>query len=79
MTPDGFALAAFILLLFAMLYFQMTSPTFLLVKLDVPPVTRLLRGMFNAYFLVLTVSGVIGTLAFAAAGRPARMASATFL
>jgi hypothetical protein len=53
-----------------MLYFQMTSPTFLLVKLDVPQVTQLLRGQFNFYFLALSVAAVIGTLAFAIAGRP---------
>ena len=70
MTSDGFALAAFILLLFAMLYFQMTSPTFLLVKLDVPQVTRLMRGHFNFYFLALSIAAAVGTLAFAVAGRP---------
>lgn len=70
MTSDSFALLAFIILLFTMLYFQMTSPTFLLVKLDVPQVTRLLRGQFNFYFLALSVAAVIGTLAFALAGRP---------
>jgi hypothetical protein len=44
-------------------------PLFLLVKLDIPPVTLLLRGMFNAYFLVLAVAGFIGTVAFAVEGR----------
>jgi hypothetical protein len=39
------------------------------VKLDIPPVTLLLRGMFNAYFLVLAVAGFIGTVAFAVEGR----------
>jgi hypothetical protein len=70
MTTDGVSLAAFIILLFTMLYFQMTSPTFLLVKLDVPEVTRLLRGQFNFYFLALTVAAALGTLAFGVAGRP---------
>ena len=70
MTSDGFALAAFILLLFAMLYFQMTSPTFLLVKLDVPQVTRLMRGQFNFYFLALSIAAAIGMFAFALAHRP---------
>lgn len=70
MTSDGFALAAFILLLFAMLYFQMTSPTFLLVKLDVPQVTRLMRGQFNFYFLALSIAAAIGMFAFAFAHRP---------
>lgn len=70
MTTDGASLAAFIILLFTMLYFQLTSPTFLLVKLDVPEVTRLLRGQFNFYFLALSIAAVIGTLAFSVAGRP---------
>ena len=70
MTTDGVSLAAFIILLFTMLYFQMTSPTFLLVKLDVPEVTRLMRGQFNFYFLALTIAAVVGTLAFSVAGRP---------
>ena len=55
MTPDGFALAATIILLFSMLYFQMTSPTFLLVKLEIPTVTRLMRGHFSGYFLALSL------------------------
>jgi hypothetical protein len=70
MTSDGFALAATVLLLFSMLYFQMTSPTFLLVKLDIPTVTWLMRGHFSGHFLVLSIAGVIGTVAFLVAGRP---------
>ncbi len=54
-----------------MFYFLMTSPTFLLVKLDIPEVTRLMRGQFHGYFLIVSIAGVIGTLAFAVAGRPA--------
>lgn len=70
MTTDGFALAMFIILLVTLLYFQMTSPTFLLVKLDVPTVTQLLRGHFHFSFMALSVVAVIGTLAFSIAGRP---------
>src|SRR5438045_45373 len=70
MTADGFALGAFIVLLLPMFYFFMTSPTFLLVKLDVEQVTRLMRGQFHGYFLVLSVAAVIGTIAFVLAGRP---------
>ena len=70
MTRDGFALAATVILLLPMLYFAMTSPTFLLVKLDIPQVTRLLRGLFNVYFLIVSIAGVIGTVAFAVDGRP---------
>src|SRR5262245_3886403 len=69
MTRDGFALAATIILLFPMGYFFMASPTFLLVRLDVPQVTRLLRGLFNYYFLMVGVAGVVGTIAYLVAGR----------
>ena len=70
MTPDGLALAALILLLFNMLYFQITSPAFLLVSLEIPTVTTLLRGQFWYYFLSLGVTAVVATLAFTVSGRP---------
>jgi hypothetical protein len=69
MTPDGFALAATIILLCLMFYFAMASLAFLLVKLEIPSVTQLLRGLFNVHFLVVSIAGVIGTVAFAVAGR----------
>jgi hypothetical protein len=71
MTPDGVALAAIVILLFPMGYFFLASPAFLFVKLDIPPVTQLLGGMFSVQFLMLRVTAVIGMLAFAVAGRPA--------
>ena len=64
MTPDGVAVAVMIILLFPMGYFTLASPAFLLVKLDIQPVAQLLRGMFNAHFLVMRIAGVIGALAF---------------
>jgi hypothetical protein len=70
MTPDAVALAATVILLFPMGYFLLAAPAFLLVKLDIPPVTQLLRGMFNVHVTAMIVAGVIGTLAFAVAGRP---------
>ena len=69
MTSDGVALAAIVILLFPMGYFFLASPAFLLVKLDIPEVTRLLRGMFSAHFLMLSIAGVIGAMAFALTGR----------
>lgn len=71
MASNGFVLAATVILLFALGYFFLASPAFLFVKLDIPPVTQLLRGMFNVQFQMLTVAGSIGTLAFVLAGRPA--------
>ena len=70
MTSDGVALAAIVILLFPMGYFFLAAPAFLLVKLDIPQVTQLLRGMFNAHFLMLRIAGLIGVVAFALAGKP---------
>jgi hypothetical protein len=70
MTPNAFALAAMVILLFPMGYFFLAAPAFLLVRLDIPQVTQLLRGMFNVQFVMMSIAGVIGTLAFALAGRP---------
>ncbi|MGY8635270.1 hypothetical protein RAD15_22585 [Bradyrhizobium sp. 14AA] len=69
MTPDGVAVAVMIILLFPMGYFTLASPAFLLVKLDIQPVAQLLRGMFNAHFLVMRVAGVIATVALLLDGR----------
>ncbi|MDH2398605.1 hypothetical protein QCM77_01175 [Bradyrhizobium sp. SSUT18] len=69
MTPDGVAVAVMIILLFPMGYFTLASPAFLLVKLDIQPVAQLLRGMFNAHFLVMRVAGIVGTAAFLLDGR----------
>ena len=69
MTPDAVVLFATIVLLLPMGYFLLAAPAFLLVRLDVPAVAQLLRGMFNAYFLALAIAGVIGTLAIAVEGR----------
>lgn len=66
--PDAVALATIVILLFPLGYFFLASPAFLLVKLDIPEVTRLLRGMFNAHFLMSGIAGAIGTLAFVVTG-----------
>lgn len=70
MTPDAVAVAVLIILLFPMGYFTLASPAFLLVKLDIRPVGMLLRGMFNAHFLVMRVAGLIATVALLLDGRP---------
>src|SRR3954452_10284540 len=69
MKPDAIALLATVILMLPMGYFLLASPAFLLVKLDIPAVAQLLRGMFNYYFLAVIIFGVIATLAFAVAGR----------
>jgi hypothetical protein len=50
--------------------FFLSTPTFLLVGLEVPEVTQLLRGLFNGYFLVMSVAGAVAAVGFAVAGRP---------
>jgi hypothetical protein len=69
MMPDNVALFATIILLLPMIYFLLAAPAFLLVKLDIPAVGRLLRAMFDGYFLTLAIAGVIGTIAVAVDGR----------
>jgi hypothetical protein len=69
MTPDAVALASMVLLIFSMGFFLLSSPAFLLVRLDIPEVTQLLRGLFRSYFLMVAIAGVIATMAFALAGR----------
>jgi hypothetical protein len=70
MSPDAVAVAALVILLFPMGYFLLASPAFLLVKLDIQPVTQLLRGMFNIQFRMTSVTGVFATVALLVAGRP---------
>lgn len=70
MMPDNIALFATIILLLPMFYLLLAAPAFLLVRLDIVPVTRLLRGMFDSYFVALAIAGGIGTLAVLADGRP---------
>jgi hypothetical protein len=67
--PDAVVMFATIIVLLPMGYFLLAAPAFLLVRLDIPSVAQLLRAMFNGYFLTMIVTGVIGTLAVAAAGR----------
>lgn len=67
--PDPVALFATVVLLFPMGYFLLAAPAFLLVSLDIPPVTQLLRGMFSSYFLMVAIAGAIGTVAVGLTGR----------
>jgi hypothetical protein len=69
MMPDPVVLFVTVILLVPMGYFLLAAPAFLLVRLEIPAVAQLLRGMFNGYFLTLAVVGVIGTIVVAMAGR----------
>ena len=70
MPPDAIALYAAVILLLPMACFFLSTPTFLLVGLEVPEVTQLLRGLFNGYFLVMGIAGTVAAVGFAVAGRP---------
>ena len=59
MPPDALALYAAVILLLPMVAFFLSSPTFLLVGLEIPEVTQLLRGLFNGYFMIMGVAGVV--------------------
>ena len=69
MLFDSIAIGATIIVLFPMGFFLLSSPAFLLVKLDVPEVTQLLRGLFNAHFLMVSMIGGAAALGYALAGR----------
>src|ERR1700712_4358603 len=69
MMPDAVVLFATVIVLLPMGYFLLAAPAFLLVRLDIPPVVRLLRAMFNGYFVTLAVAGGIGAIAVALDGR----------
>ena len=70
MPADALALYAAVILLLPTACFFLSSPAFLLVGLEVPEVTQLMRGMFNGYFLVMSIAGVVAAVGFVAAGRP---------
>jgi hypothetical protein len=70
MPPDALALYAAVILLLPMACFFLSVPTFLLVGLEIPEVTQLLRGLFNGYFLVMSLAGAVAAVAFVVAGRP---------
>ena len=69
MPPDALALYAAVILLLPMGCFFLSAPAFLLVGLEIPEVTQLLRGMFNGYFLVMGIAGGVSAVAFLVAGR----------
>ena len=79
MVPDFVALYAVIIVLFSLFYFSMASIPFLFVRLDIPEVSRLFRGLFNVYFWMVGCTGVLATAVFAASGRMAFAAAMLLL
>lgn len=76
---DNTALFAITLVLLPMFYLLLAAPAFLLVRLNVTPIARLLRGMFDSYFIVLALAGAVGLVAVATAGRLALVAGFALL
>ena len=70
MPSDFVALLALIFLAFPMACFFLSSPAFLLVGLEIPEVTQLLRGMINGYFLAIGIAGAIAMAMLGMSGRP---------
>jgi len=68
MVPDVAPLVAVIAVLFSLAYFAMASFPFLLVRLDIPEVWRLFRGLFDIYFKTVGIVGVVAAIAFATDG-----------
>lgn len=71
LSPYNAAVVGTVVLLFPMGYFLLTSPTFLLVRLDIPQVSFLLRSQFSGYFMTVVGAGLVATAGFAFAGRTA--------
>jgi hypothetical protein len=71
MVPHFVQLFAVVIVLFSLLYFSMASIPFLFVRLDVPEVSRLFRGLFDVYFWMVGCTGFVATAVFAASGRMA--------
>ncbi|WP_293855226.1 hypothetical protein [uncultured Alsobacter sp.] len=61
--PSPYILFAMVIQLLPVLYLLIASPAFLLVKLEIPQVARLLRVMFHGYFYALIATGTVGTIA----------------
>ncbi len=52
-------LLAVVIFLLPMFYLLLASPAFLLVKLEIPQVARLLRMMFFGYFAAVVAAGLL--------------------
>lgn len=71
LNVDGLPLAATILLLLPLLYFFLTTPTFLLRPLSDPVVATLLRGLFSLHFRLVAGAATLAVIAFLVADQPA--------
>jgi len=76
MPTDFMALLGVLVLAFPMACLLLSSPTFLLVGLEIPEVSQLLRGMIRGYFFAIVIAGVVSMVLLTAAGRPVFAAGA---
>jgi hypothetical protein len=65
------ALISTVALLVWMGFFMMGSLPLLVLKHDTPLDSRFIRGLFNVYYVAIMITGTIGALSYALAGRPA--------
>ena len=79
MVPDFVPAFSAVIVLFSLLYFSMGSIPFLFVRLDIPEVSRLFRGLFDVYFWMVGGTGLVATATFAASGRMAFTAAMLLL
>jgi hypothetical protein len=79
MAPNIVLLYVVVIVLFFLTYFSMASIPFLFVRLDIPEVSRLFRGLFNVHFWTVGFTGLAATAAFAASGRMAFAAAMLLL
>ena len=71
MVPDFVPLVAVVIVLLALIYFFMATIPFLFVRLDIPEVSRLFRGLFNYHFWIVGCTGFVAAAFLAASGRMA--------
>src|SRR3954466_4191583 len=65
------ALVATVLVLFAMGFFLVGMPPLLILKHDVPTDAAFIRGLFNMYFIAVTLLATFAAASYALAGQPA--------
>jgi hypothetical protein len=68
---DALALFAVLILLFPMVCFFLSSPALLLVGMEVPEVTQLLRAIVSGYYVAIGVAGFVAMMLLFASGRVA--------
>jgi hypothetical protein len=71
MLPTVIALIATVLLLVWMGFFMTGSLPLLVLKHDTPLDSRFIRGLFNVYYVAVTLTATAAALSYAWSGKPA--------